>query len=67
MKITIIINTIILILSFIIRNGISSTAKSNVVDFINNYKFYSTFANINAIILICSLIAEVIFVGIVLL
>lgn len=67
MKIALIIVTIILIFSFIIRQGIVNIGKTNPKELINNYAVYNTLANINGLVFVGSIIAEVVLLVMILL
>jgi hypothetical protein len=60
MKIALIIVTILLVFSFIIRQGLLHLSKTNPLELISNYNTYNTIANINAVIFIFSIITEII-------
>lgn len=60
MKIALTIVTILLIFSCFIRQAIKNLGETNPKELINNYNIYNTIANINGIVFVGSIIAEVI-------
>lgn len=60
MKIALIITTIFLVLSFMIRKGLSEMCNQNPIEYLSDYKSYNLIANVNGWVLLVSLIAEVI-------
>lgn len=60
MKIALIITTIFLILSFMIRNELSKMCKQNPIEYLANYKSYNLIASINGVVFLVSLVFEII-------